>query len=208
LLPWSSRPQAKAAGSAWAEENCGGVMVKRATFETDGDVIHITNSYGRARFLILIVIAMVLLALPFVRPYLPDGFVEFEKGEEPWILYLLGICGCLSAAFWWSVVTLDPKADQVEILRRWGLWCSKRRRALSSYDSVTLREDSDGNVSVYLENGSARDWSIETNNDRAIVWGRTYEEALDIAVVVARRLSFRLHDDVWAERNRLPSRCT
>jgi hypothetical protein len=174
-------------------------MVKPATIRLDGSVLHVVSSHGRTHSIVMILSASVLMVLPFVYKYLPDGFIEIEKGQEPWMLYLFAIFACLSAAFWWSVVTIDPKADQVLIRRRWGLWCSERRRSLSSYDRVTLRADSDGDVSVYLENSNVRDWSIETNNDKAIVWGRPYDEARVIATVVSKHLAYQIQDYVVAE---------
>jgi hypothetical protein len=174
-------------------------MVKPATIRVDGSVLQVISSHGRTHSVVMVLSAFALMVLPFVYKYLPDGLIEIEEGQEPWMLYLFAIVACLSAAFWWSVVTIDPEADQVVIRRRWGLWCSERRRALSSYDLVTLRADSDCDVSVYLENSNVQDCSIETNNDKAIVWGRTYDEAREIATLVAKHLVFRLQDYVAAE---------
>jgi hypothetical protein len=58
---------------------------------------------------------------------------------------------------------------------------------------------------VYLENRSVQDWSIEMNNDKAIVWGRPYDEAREIAVLVAKHLAFQLLDYVAAESVSAPS---
>jgi hypothetical protein len=168
-------------------------MVKPAAFRIDGDVIHITNRRSRGHSVVLIVCAAAILALPFVRGYLPAGLIEWDEEGPPWMLFLVGGFACLSAAFWWSVVTVDPKAGQVVILHRWGLWLTRRRRALSSFDTVALRTNGDGDASVYLE-GGARDWWVETNDDRAVVWGRPYEETREIAAVLARRLQLRFND--------------
>jgi hypothetical protein len=149
---------------------------------------------------VLLVIAIGIVVVPLVRRYLPDGIIEVNEDlANPWLLYLVAIVGCVSSAFWWSVVTIDPKADQVEILSRWGLCSSKYRRALSFFDTVTLRQDSDSNVSVYLE-GSTRDWLIEANNNKAIVWGRSYKEARELAAILANHLHLRLDDHVAPQR--------
>jgi hypothetical protein len=171
-------------------------MARRAALTLEGDVIRVTNSHGRTHAIVVAVSGVAFLVLPFVVPHLPAGLVDLPKGEEAWTLHLLAGFLCLSAAFWWSVVTLDPKADQFVIARRWGLCCTRRRRALSAYDSVTLRADSDEEVSVYLENDGSRDWSVETNHDMAIVWGRPYEDARAVAEILAAHLGFRLHDEV------------
>jgi hypothetical protein len=179
-------------------------VVKNATFRIDGQLVTITNTKPRGQSVVLIVIAAMLAVLPLVRPYLPDGLIDYPpEDKSPWMLWLVGIYASLSAAFWWSVVTIDPAIGRLSIFCRWGLHCSKRGWQLSSFDSVTLRKDNDGEVSVYLE-GRTRNWLLETNNDKAIVWGRPYEEARAVAETLANHLQFALVDLVRTEPIGLP----
>jgi hypothetical protein len=168
------------------------MVLMEPSFRVDGGVIRITNCHGRGQAIALLVIAAALAVLPLVRPYLPqETYVAFEDGDAGWALWLFGIFACLSAAFWWSTVVIDPKADEVVIRRRWGLFCSEWRRALSSFSAVVIREDDDGRVSVYLE-GPAANNGLEINSNKALVWGRDKAEAERIARSVAERLQLGL----------------
>src|SRR5262249_19277734 len=164
------------------------MVLKQPTFSIDVGAIHITNCHGRGQSRALIVIAAILAILPLVRPYLPkDIYLSFEDGTSGWALWLFGIFACLSAAFWWSTVVIDPDADEVASRRRWGVFSSVGRRALSSSTVVAVREDDDGRVSFYLE-GPASHSGLEINSNKALVWARDKEEAEKIARSIAKHL--------------------
>jgi hypothetical protein len=172
-------------------------MWKQPRFRIDGEVIQITN-WVPGRCITLIVIGTGIAVLPLVRPYLPqDTYVAFEDGNSGMAGWLLGIFACLSAAFWWSTVVIDPKAGEVVIRRRWGLFRSVFRSSLYCFSMVAVREDEDGRVSVYLE-GSAGSGGLEINSNKALVWGRDKEETESIARSIAEhlKLDLRIHREL------------
>jgi hypothetical protein len=157
-----------------------------------GDVIRIVNGRTRAGSIALLIAGAVLAVLPF----LPTDLLRFVRspghaGPAPAGLCLLGAFACLSAAFWWSEVTIDPTTDQVRIVRRWGLWRTVYRRPLSFFASVVLMVDSDGEAEVHLK-GEGSDRGISWMHSRAIVWGRSFQESWLIAGLLAERLRLRL----------------
>jgi hypothetical protein len=164
------------------------------TFHVDGDVIHITSGYDRRRRITLIVTAVFLAIFPVIRPLFPkDTYVAYEHGEWGAALWLFGIFACASAAFWWSTVVIDTKADELVIRSRWGLFCSDFRRPLSSYGTLTVRDDGDGRVSVCLENPTASGFlGLSTSKAIEIVWGREKEETETIARSLASHLKLEL----------------
>jgi hypothetical protein len=169
-------------------------VLKQAAFQIDGDAIHITNANRRGSIFLLVVAAF-LAVFPVIRKYFPeDLYVAYEEGEGGVGVWLVGIFLCLSAAFWWSVVVIDTKAGEVVIRRRWGLFCSRSRYALSSAVEIALRKRDEGGVSVYLE-GPALPTGLEVNHDKALVWGRASGEAETIARDLARhlRMPLRFH---------------
>jgi hypothetical protein len=173
-------------------------MLKAPAFQVEGEVIRIINCRPRGVSMALILIASALTILPFVRALLPaDVWFAFDEGEGGPLLYLFGVFACLMAAFWWSVVTIDRETGEVEILRRWGLFRSRRRQALDAVEAVVVKEDSDRDVSVYLEGSGSRS-VLEWNHDQAIVWGRSFEESREIARTIAKHLQLRLtlHGDL------------
>jgi hypothetical protein len=177
-------------------------MLKQPTFQIDGDIIRITNCHPRGQSITLAVIAALLAIAPLIRPYLPeDSYFAFEDGNGGLALWLLGIFACVSAAFWWSVVDIDPKAGEVAIRRRWGLFRSQFRGALSSCSAVAVREDDDGRCSIYLE-CTAPKRGLEFNNGKALVWGRDSAETERIARRIAEHLKLPLHihlQSAWSQ---------
>jgi hypothetical protein len=153
-------------------------------FQIDSDVIRIVNGRGRSQSICLGVLAGVIALLPLVP-------ADIRGVDTDPSLYLLGAFLCLSAAFWWSQVTIDPTADEVRIVRRWGLSRSVRRWALSSFESVALVVDSDGQAEVYLR-GKGADLGLSWNHSRALVWGRPYDQTRQIAATLAEHLALRL----------------
>jgi|SRR5262245_357115 len=169
-------------------------MLPQPSIRIDGDVIHITNGYSRGRSIFLIVIAAFIAILPLARPYLPANlYVYSDDGLDGWAIGLFGIFAVLSAAIWWSTVVIDPKADEIAVRRRWGLFRSNFRQPLSSYSAVAVREDDDRCVSVYLEPPAAGG-GMDFNHGKAILWGRESEEAHAIAKKIAAHLKFDLND--------------
>jgi hypothetical protein len=175
-------------------------MLKRPTFHVDGDVIHITNWYW-GRSIIFIVIAICwnipsFVILPLAEkdcdePELVGRMVGAVICVFSMFWSLFGSFVCLSTAFWWSVVVIDRKADEVMIRRRWGVFCSNFRSSLTSFDGVALREEDTGYMNVYLE-GPEFTWRFGIHYDKTIVWGRTNEETDKIARRIASHLGLPL----------------
>jgi hypothetical protein len=172
-------------------------MFKPPSFRSDGDTIRIVNGRSRAESVVLLIAGAVLAVLPFlpmdVLRYVRDAG---DSGGAPAGLCLLGAFGCLSAAFWWSEVTIDPTTNQVRIVRRWGLWRTVYRTTLSAFGAVALVVDSDGEAEVHLR-GEGADYGISWMHSRAILWGRSFQESWLIAGILAERLGLRLDVPTW-----------
>jgi hypothetical protein len=152
----------------------------------DGGVIRVANGRGRVGSIFLGLFAAGIAGLALA----PPGVLDALDAEIAGRVSCLGVALlCLSAAFWWSEVTIDPAADEIVIVRRWGLWRSVYRQPLSSFGSIVLA--SDGDAWVYLEdkNGTA---GRNRNHARSLVWGRPYEETRRIAVALAELLGLPL----------------
>lgn len=153
----------------------------KPSFTITGDQLLISNARPRSHTVVMLVAAAAILVLLIGGKSLPEGLGGGEGAAPPEIL-LLGLYLCASAAFWWSTVRIDKEAAEVEIIRRWGLFRSKRKDDLSGFTKVALRADSDNEISVYLE-GTTQ--GMEVCNNRAILWGREYEESLALTKAVA-----------------------
>src|SRR5262249_11807488 len=169
-------------------------------FRIEGDVIRIANRRGRGQSICLGVMATVSAVLALGGPGALDALDAETAGPVPCLIFAaLG----LLAAFWWSEVTIDPPADEVLIIRRWGLWRSVYRRPLSSFESIVLTWDSDGDTWAFL---AAKDGKAERNRNHAksLIWGRPYEETRRMAAALAERLGLPLKTPA-EEKGRLSS---
>jgi hypothetical protein len=167
-------------------------MFKQPAFYLDGDVIRIVNSRSRDRSIVLACAAAFLVVLPWIPVDILNWIRDPTDTSRPNVgLCLFGAFACLSAAFWWSEVTIDPTAGTVRIVRRWGLSRSVYQCPLSSFEAVVLMFDSDNEPELYLK-GAGRDLGVTWNHSRAILWGRSYNESWLIAGFLAERLQLRL----------------
>jgi hypothetical protein len=154
-------------------------------FHTRGDVIRIVNGRGRSATVGMCVIGAVIALLPLLPP-------ETRGTDTDPALYYLGAALCASAAFWWSVVTIDLAAGELTIARRWGAFRSVHRRSLAAFGAVVLTNPSDG-AEVHLRQKDGRPgW--EANHSHTLVWGRSFEETRAIAAAVAARLALPLEE--------------
>jgi hypothetical protein len=168
-------------------------MFKREAFHIESGVVRVTNCPPRDRTIALFAIGVAVVVFCIVRRLVPlDGWLTVDEGQvAPEELWLLAGFLSLSAAFWWSDVTIDADADQVLVVRRWGLFRSRYRRPLSSFDALVLSEDDDGEVTVRLH--ARREEWLEVNFDKAIIWGRGLEETRDVAGRIAEQLHLPLN---------------